>query len=59
MLGAKVAMERSFVAAKVSRAGNMTDGDTISKAFGADWPVGPQRGAAAPALPWLDLAILM
>jgi len=39
VLGAKVAAEKSFVAAKVARAGNMTDGETISKAFGADWPV--------------------
>ena len=49
MLGAKVATEKTFVAAKISRAGNMTDGETISKAFGADWPVRPPQGAAASA----------
>ena len=39
MLGAKVAAEKAFIAAKVARAGNLSDGETISKAFGADWPV--------------------
>ena len=49
VLGAKVAAEKSFVAAKISRAGNMTDGETISKAFGADWPVRQPCGAAPSA----------
>ncbi|KAK9846334.1 hypothetical protein WJX81_001801 [Elliptochloris bilobata] len=39
VLGAKVAVEKTFIAAKIARAGNLTDGETISKAFGADWPV--------------------
>ena len=45
VLGAKVATEKTFVAAKISRAVNMTDGETISKAFGADWPVRQPQGA--------------
>ena len=49
VLGAKVATEKIFVAAKISRAGNMTDGETISKAFSADWPVRQPRGAAMSA----------
>ena len=39
VLGAKVAAEKAFIAAKVARAGNLSDGESISKAFGADWPV--------------------
>ena len=39
VLGAKVAAERSWFMAKKTRLGAGADVDTISKAFGADFPV--------------------
>ena len=39
VLGAKVAAERSWFIAKKTRLGAGADVDTISKAFGADFPV--------------------
>ncbi len=39
MLGAKVSAERAWFQAKKARLGAGADVDTISKAFGADFPV--------------------
>lgn len=51
VLGAKVAAERSWFMAKKTRLGAGADVDTISKAFGADFPVflGRQDAAAPDA----------
>ena len=39
VLAAKVAAQKSWFAAKKARLGPGADIDTISSAFGADWPV--------------------